>query len=77
MTTADTAPAVVAPAAPIAEPVVVDPRSPKVRMAALFDPGSFTIITAEDDGDLRDPAGGPRHDGEHLAHGVQRQHALA
>jgi len=26
-----------------------DPRSPRVRMAALFDPGSFTSITAEDD----------------------------
>ncbi len=26
-----------------------DPRSPKVRMAALFDAGSFTPITAEDD----------------------------
>ena len=29
----------------------VDPRSPKVRMAAFFDPGSFTTITAEDDSD--------------------------
>ncbi|MGZ4710795.1 MAG: carboxyl transferase domain-containing protein, partial [Acidimicrobiales bacterium] len=27
----------------------LDPRSPRVRMAALFDPGSFTTITAEDD----------------------------
>ena len=27
----------------------VDPRNPKVRLAALFDPGSFTTITAEDD----------------------------
>ena len=27
----------------------IDPRNPKVRMAALFDSGSFTTITAEDD----------------------------
>ncbi len=26
-----------------------DPRSPRVRMGKLFDPGSFTTITAEDD----------------------------
>lgn len=26
-----------------------DPRSPRVRLEALFDPGSFTAITAEDD----------------------------
>ena len=34
--------------APAAEETV-DPRSPKVRMSAFFDPGSFTTITAEDD----------------------------
>jgi acetyl-CoA/propionyl-CoA carboxylase carboxyl transferase subunit len=27
----------------------LDPRHPRVRMEALFDPGSFTAITAEDD----------------------------
>ncbi len=50
--------------APAAKPVVetaVDPRSPKVRMTALFDPGSFTTITAEDDSGML--AGAGRIDG--------------
>ncbi len=33
----------------VQSPPAVDPRNPKVRMAALFDAGSFTTITAEDD----------------------------
>ena len=40
-----------------AEAAPVDPRNPKVRMAALFDPGSFTIITAEDDSGMLAGAG--------------------
>ena len=39
----------------------VDPRSPKVRMTAFFDPGSFTTITAEDDSGML--AGAGRVDG--------------
>jgi len=31
------------------QPVVLDPRSPRARMSALFDAGSFTTITADDD----------------------------
>ena len=33
-----------------AKPVVeLDPRHPRVRLMAFFDPGSYTAITAEDD----------------------------
>jgi acetyl-CoA/propionyl-CoA carboxylase carboxyl transferase subunit len=39
----------------------LDPRSPKARLAALFDPGSFTTITAEDDSGML--AGTGRIDG--------------
>ena len=59
MTAADTAPADLKVSAP--QPVPVDPRNPKVRMAALFDPGSFMIITAEDDSGML--AGAGRVDG--------------
>ncbi len=37
------------PGVSVTEAAPPDPRSPKVRMTALFDAGSFTTITAEDD----------------------------
>jgi acetyl-CoA/propionyl-CoA carboxylase carboxyl transferase subunit len=50
-----------APSKPTVEGKPVDPRNPKVRMGALFDPGSFTTITAEDDSGML--AGTGRIDG--------------
>ncbi len=41
--------------------IELDPRHPRVRMEALFDPGSFTSITAEDDSGML--AGTGRIDG--------------
>jgi acetyl-CoA/propionyl-CoA carboxylase carboxyl transferase subunit len=55
MTAADVVPSTASPTVSDAPPA--DPRNPKVRMAALFDPGSFTIITAEDDSGMLAGAG--------------------
>jgi acetyl-CoA/propionyl-CoA carboxylase carboxyl transferase subunit len=56
MTTTDAPGKAAVTVTPAAAPAV-DQRSPKVRMAALFDPGSFVLITAEDDSGMLAGAG--------------------